>query len=938
MAGLSIAPVVRRAALAGLLVAVASYASILLTRGDGHVPALWAADAILLVSLFRVPPPHWPAMIAAGFAGNGVAHLALGDGWLLAAGLAGASTVAVLMSAAATRHFIKDGYLRLYRVTDWLWCVGTCIILAPGVSASLAAFLLYEAAGEPFLAQWILWFAADALGIVLLVPLLINLHSGDLGRLLTGQQLGRAVIILLTVAVLSVLAFLQDDLPILFLIPPSLIFAVFVLGIGAASLAAVLAGAIALAFTVAGSGPIALLEPDLTDRVLLVQVFIAIAAFTCQPIAVTLAHRNKLLEEMLEARKSAERANSYLQLAENIAQVGHWFLLETPDGTVENRWSEGLLRIFGLPAGSEGPSGDALIALVHPDDRPGHNARVREALDARRQYEFRVQRPDGTVRQVAMRGIAEDGPPPYRRSSVGVILDVTEMKRAATSLAESESRYRVLADNATDMIMLLDRSMQPIYVSPAGQAITGYDCATLLTMKGHDFVHPDDLDSFWVGVGGLRSGGPRAELVFRSRHRDGSWRWLESRIARVSGEGPSGAAFVVTVRDVTQRQQERAVLEIAMRKAEEASRVKSTFLANMSHEIRTPMNSVIGFTELLLDSKLSEEQAGHANMVLEAGKSLLTLLNDILDISKIEAGKLELETIPYSPRSVVEEAVALVRRQASDKKLLLSTDIADEVPPWALGDPTRLRQILINLLSNALKFTLQGSVTVRLRRIADRLHFAVIDTGIGIASESQVLLFQDFSQADRSTTRRFGGTGLGLALCKRLTEGMGGEIGATSQPGIGSEFWFALPLVEPAVVPDPAGHPVAGAETEVRRARILVAEDLQPNQILVAEMLKGAGHDVQVVGNGTEAVEAVRHRHFDLVLMDVAMPEMDGIDATRAIRQLSGQHVPIIALSASAMPEQEARCRAAGMDDFVAKPCSRGALLDVVGRWAARVA
>ena len=371
MAGLSIAPVVRRAALAGLLVAVASYASIMLTRGHGHVPALWAADAILLVMLFRVPQPHWPAMIVAGFAGNGVAHLALGDGALLAAGLAGASTVAVLMSAAATRQFIKEGYLRLYRVTDWLWCVGTCIILAPAVSASLASVLLYEAAGEPFLAQWILWFAADALGIVLLIPLLFNLHNGDLLRLFAGPQLLRGVLILVTVAVITTVAFLQDDLPVLFLIPPSLILAVFVLGIGAASLAAVLAGSIALAFTVAGSGPIAVLEPDLTDRVLLVQIFVAIAAFTCQPIAVTLAQRNKLLEEMSEARQAAERANANLQLAENIAQVGHWFLFETMDGKTESRWSEGLRRIFGLPGG------DDLLALIHADDRDSHHARVR---------------------------------------------------------------------------------------------------------------------------------------------------------------------------------------------------------------------------------------------------------------------------------------------------------------------------------------------------------------------------------------------------------------------------------------------------------------------------------------------------------------------------------------------------------------------------------
>jgi len=350
------------------------------------------------------------------------------------------------------------------------------------------------------------------------------------------------------------------------------------------------------------------------------------------------------------------------------------------------------------------------------------------------------------------------------------------------------------------------------------------------------------------------------------------------------------------------------------------------------------MNGIIGLTDLLLDGTLAPEQRRRALLLKDSGNSLLAIINDILDVSKIEAGRLELERIPLSPATTVESAVAIVSLQAVAKGLEIKVELATDLPSSMLGDPTRLRQILLNLLTNAVKFTEQGQIHVRVGRETEsatpKLRFEVADTGIGIPADRLNLLFQVFSQVDRSINRRFGGTGLGLAICKRLAEGMGGTIGVNSRPGEGSVFWFTIDCVETqnshaaaSTAPDNAGG---------GKLRILVAEDLYVNQLVVEAMLGSAGHEVTLVRTGAEAVTAVGDGGFDLVLMDVEMPEMDGIAATRAIRSLGepGGRIPIIALTANAMPEEMARCRAAGMNAHLAKPIDREALLRLIAQWA----
>jgi PAS domain S-box-containing protein len=576
------------------------------------------------------------------------------------------------------------------------------------------------------------------------------------------------------------------------------------------------------------------------------------------------------------------------------------------------------------------------------------------------------RRKDGTTfpMELSVGEIAEG----EERAYVGVIRDLTARARLEQGLRDSEAQHRAVIETAVDGIIIIDKLGTVRMYNPACEQMFGFSLDEVVGRNVRMLMpspYFDEHDRYLQNYSETRERkiiGIGRQVI--GRRKDGTTFPMELSVGEtVIGGNP---LFVGVLRDITANKaseealrrsegnlQDRVVeledardrlekhksemaalaeqASLARQAADNANQAKSEFLAIVSHEIRTPMNAIIGFARMLDEAGLAKPHGEYASLILRAGDALMTILNDILDLSKIEAGRIELEEVAFAVADKLKVIEELWRTPAQQKDLYLRMEIDAAVPAIVVGDPMRIRQVLFNLVNNAIKFTSSGGVTVSVNLgqspgqrtgAALELRFEVRDTGIGIPAEKQAIIFDAFTQADSSTNRRHGGTGLGLNICKRLVDMMGGQIGVESAPGAGSTFWFTVACHEAALIA--ADREVADVEVQnpSRAMRILLAEDHALNQMMIRIMLEAAGHQVEVVDDGLQAVHAVRSKPYDVILMDISMPEMDGVQATRRIRELEGpeSQIPIIALTANAMKGDREKFLAAGMTDYLSKP------------------
>ena len=653
-----------------------------------------------------------------------------------------------------------------------------------------------------------------------------------------------------------------------------------------------------------------------------------------------------ITEQKLAAERLAESESRFQALA-NLAPAGIFRSDAEGQCTYVNAaW----LRLTGL--GDDEWQGDLWARALHPADLDRVTSIWRNAVENREEcrMEFRWLHPDGSVIWVDTLARPEYDQAGQVAGFIGVNLDVTEHHAAIAALARRDEQLSMITDNVTDAVVRLDLDGTCLYASPSAKDLFELSAGALIGANLLAGFHPDDDEKVRATFASLASGQEkRALIAFRSAAptEPDRYRWMEANCATLHDHrSHKPVEIIASIRDVSHTKALEAELRAARAEAEDAATAKSAFLANMSHEIRTPMNGLLGFAELLKTTDLDGKQAEYVQMIADSGRSMMQLLNDILDLSKIEAGLMQVSLEPVDLRHKLTGVVRLLEPIAHDKRVRLELDIADDIPKWITGDRLRFRQIALNLIGNAIKFTEHGTVSVRagLTGCGTKLELAVTDTGIGIAKEDLETIFQQFTQADGSVARRFGGSGLGLSITSQLAHLLGGEVTVESEIGKGSTFLVTLPL-EASDAPYEAND--NGSELEDNPGarssgiHLLIAEDNSINQELIAAMARQAGYQATIVGDGNIAIERVveataAEQPFDLVLMDLQMPVTDGLTATRKLREqgYDPEQLPIIALTANAYPEDIARCHAAGMQAHIAKPFSIRDLMDKVERYA----
>ncbi|MDR2353774.1 MAG: PAS domain-containing protein [Deltaproteobacteria bacterium] len=677
-----------------------------------------------------------------------------------------------------------------------------------------------------------------------------------------------------------------------------------------------------------------------------------------------IAERNLLValkdKENIKSDLSLER--ELLDAVINAASVGTWdWDIQTGQVKYNKRWAE----TIGYSLDEIEPTVATWENALFPEDLEQANKAVEDhcnGLTPFYQTDFRMRHKNGSTIWAQDRGrVVEYDNNGKAKRLMGVMLDVTKQKQIEQSLEQNKDQLELIFKAARIGAWDWDIVNGTIKFNDVYLDMLGYrpEEITGTIEEWESFVHPDELDSTNAALDRAIAGkDDMYAKEIRMRHKDGHYVWTYDfgRVVTRDSNGQAlrmiGGHFDFDDKKKMEfeffaMQEHERELKLARDIAEESTRAKSEFLANMSHEIRTPMNAIIGLTHLVLQTELSEQQEDYIRRTEVAAQALLRIINDILDFSKIEAGKLEMEETDFYLNDILTGTSDLLWEKAQEKGLYFITHLPPGIPLYLLGDPVRLGQILNNLSSNAIKFTAEGGITISVTTRELTLEqvllcFEVKDTGIGLTQEQLKGLFTPFTQADTSTTRKYGGTGLGLTISKRLVEMMGGEIWCESEPGKGSIFGFTGRFKLNTAKLDATGPNVRRKTSEEEKdllkslagASILLAEDNEVNQLVASRILDKAGFVVKIANNGLEAVEMVQKERFDLILMDIQMPEMDGLTATKTIRALPGySDLPIIAMTAHAMSGDRELSLASGMNDHVNKPINLQELYQALLRW-----
>ena len=635
----------------------------------------------------------------------------------------------------------------------------------------------------------------------------------------------------------------------------------------------------------------------------------------------------------------------HLDRAQRLANTGSWEWNIATNGLT---WSDQIFRIFGLEPGAIDPTYPAFLERVHPDDRALVETRVNRALERIEDYDLdhRIVLSDGEVRTVQETGVVEFGADGNPTRMLGAVRDVTDLRAAEASSRRSREMLASLFQISPEALVVADQNGCVLLFSAGAESMFGYSAGEVLG-RSVEMLMPVDVRASHQGhVHGFAAGRERSRRMhqrgaIRGQRKNGETFPAEASLAKLE----TGDRFVFTtvIRDLSERHAAEQSLIEARELAERANVAKSSFLANMSHEIRTPLNGILGLVSVLADTDLSGRQAEMVDLIQVSSRALEGLLGDILDLAKVDAGRLQIRDEPFDLARLARDAAALFRASAAKKGVSLRVEIDPLAVGAFIGDDLRIRQVLSNLLSNAVKFTEAGEIVLSVAAPHEgddscRLRFAVQDSGIGFTTQAGESLFARFEQADGSITRRFGGTGLGLAISRALVELMSGTIEAVSVPGQGATFSFELPLKRAVTVADLKAdarrEPREAREIPVDGLKILLAEDHPINRRAVELILEALPVELTCVENGLEAVAAARSGAFDLILMDMQMPLMDGLTAIRHIRdedQAAGRASPrICVLTANALQEHRDAAEAAGARDFLTKPIGAEALITYV--------